>query len=174
MKRITPTTTVLLCWAVVLAGDALAQQKNKLTFKVDAANTKYTQQHIIDVDDIPGHRVRVFEVRRVYPNNPPVINGLKIVQSWARGVSDFINSNGPAVIYHIFEAENGDKFFAQSSAVVVQGSRANTYTGTTVGPITGGTGKFARIRGLVRLSVSAEPTMGVNETEAEIEYWSID
>src|ERR1700716_3722308 len=106
MKRITifTLTTALLCLAGVLAGDGLAQTKQKLVFKVDAANTKYTQQHIIHVGDVPGHQVRVFEVRRTYPTNPPVINGMKIVESWARGASDFTNSNGPAVIYHIFVA----------------------------------------------------------------------
>jgi hypothetical protein len=173
MKRLTilvPTTTVLLCLAGVLAGDALAQQKQTVVVKADAANTKYTQQHVIDVDDVSGHQVRVFEVRRIYPTNPPVINGMKIVESWARGASDYINNSGPAIIYHTYVAENGDKFFVQSSAVVARSSGAQNFTGTTVGPISG-TGKFARIRGLMRLSVAANPGTGVNETQAEIEYW---
>ncbi len=49
MKRITTltlTTVALLCLAATPpASDALAQQKQRLVFKVDAANTKYTQQH---------------------------------------------------------------------------------------------------------------------------------
>ena len=43
--------------------------------QVEQANARYTQQHTIDVGDVPGHQVRVFEVRRTYPSNPPVING---------------------------------------------------------------------------------------------------
>jgi hypothetical protein len=34
-----------------LAVPALAEQKQRLVFKVDAANTKYTQQYTIDVDE---------------------------------------------------------------------------------------------------------------------------
>jgi hypothetical protein len=32
---------------------ALAQEKQRVSFKVSAANTKYTQQHAIDVGDVP-------------------------------------------------------------------------------------------------------------------------
>jgi type II secretory pathway component PulL len=74
MKRIAMillTTAALLCLAAALrAGDALAQPQ-RLTFKVEEANARYTQQHTIDVGDVPGHQVRVFEVRRTYPNTRP-------------------------------------------------------------------------------------------------------
>src|SRR2546422_10297001 len=171
MKRITIFMILLCLPGAPLAGDALAQQTQQLVFKVGAANTKYTQQHAIDVDDVAGHQVRVFEVRRIYPTNPPVINGMKIVESWTRGASDYTNNNGPAIAYHTYVAENGDKFFAQSATVVVQGSGARNFTGTTVGPITGGIGKLAGLRGLLRLSITANPVTGENETQAEIEYW---
>jgi hypothetical protein len=68
-------------------------------------------------------------------------------------------------------AENGDKFFIQSSTIAVRGSGASNFTSTTVGTITGGTGKFVGIRGPARLSVSANPATGENETRVEIEYW---
>lgn len=122
----------------------------------------------------PGHQLRVFEVRRIYPTNPPVINGMKIVESWTRGVSDYINNNGPAVVYHTYVVENGDKFFAQTATIAVQGSGADNFIGTTDGQITGGTGELARIRGLLRLSVSANPMTGVNKAETEIEYWFVN
>ena len=74
MKRIAmilPTTAALLCLAAAPpAGDALAQPQ-RLTFKVEQENARYTQQHTIDVGDVPGHQVRVFEVRRTYPSDPP-------------------------------------------------------------------------------------------------------
>src|ERR1700688_1604711 len=42
--------TALLCSAVALpAGDAAAQQKQKVSYQTPAANTKYTQQHAIEV-----------------------------------------------------------------------------------------------------------------------------
>jgi len=174
MKQITmfALTAALLGVAAALpAGDAAAQRKQQVVFKVDPANSKYTQQYVIDVGDVPGHKVRLFEIRRSFPNNSPVINGMKIVESWTRGVSDYIDNNGPAVVYHVYVAENGDKFFAQSSTVATQVPGTTKFTGTTVGPITGGTGNFAGIQGLVRVSISADPESGANETEVGIEYW---
>ena len=173
MKRSTifiVTALMLSLVATAVVSDALAQPKERVVFKVDSANTKYTQQYSIDVDDNPGHQVRVFEVRRTYPINPPVINGMKLVDSWARGSSDYTNNRGPSIVYHTYVAENGDKFFAQSATVAVQGTGGN-FSGTTVGPITGGTGNFKGIRGLLQLSITANPKTGANETQAEIEYW---
>jgi hypothetical protein len=175
MKRIAMillTTATLLSLAVAPPiGDALAQRQQQLTFKVEQANTRYTQQHTIDVGDVPGHQVRVFEVRRTFPSNPPVVNGVKIVEAWSRGASDYTNNNGPAVVYHVFVGENGDKFFITSSAISVQAPGARNLTITTTGPITGGTGVLSGIRGLLRLSISADLQAGTSESEIELEYW---
>jgi len=166
------TTMALLGLAVVPpAGDVLAQEKQRLVFKVDAANTKYTQQHMIDVGDVPGHQVRLFEIHRSYPSNAPVINGTKIVESGARGITDYTNNNGAATTYAVYVLENGDKFFTRGSLVAVQSPGASKLTATTVGPITGGTGKLAGIQGISRTVTSADPKAGGNETQGEIEYW---
>jgi hypothetical protein len=174
MKRIAMillTTAALPCFAAApLAGDALAQPEH-LVIKVEEANARYTQQHTIDVGDVPGHRVRVFEVRRTYPSNPPVVNGVKIVESWTRGISDYTNNNGPSLVYHVYVAENGDKFFITSSAISVQVPGTRRMTITTVGTITGGTGEFYGIQGVMRLSASADLQAGANESQVELEYW---
>jgi hypothetical protein len=115
--------------------------------------------------------VRVFEVRRTYPSNPPVINGVKIVESWTRGISDYTDNNGPAVVYHVYVGENGDKFFVTSSAISVQAPGTRTMTITTVGTVSGGTGEFFGIQGLLRLSISADVQAGVSESQVELEYW---
>lgn len=171
------TTTALLCSAATaveplspIARDALARRQ-QVVFEVDAANSKYTKQHVIDVDDVPGHQLRLFEVHRTFPKNPPVINGMNIVESWIRGVSDSINNTGAAVIYQMYIAENEDKFFVQSSTVEVQAKPDGKLTTTTVGPITGGTGKLSGIRGLLRLVVTADFKTGTNEAQVELEYW---
>jgi hypothetical protein len=173
MKRViklTLTTMTLMCLAVALpANDALAQQR--LVFKVAAENTKYTQQHTIDVGDVSGHQVRLFEIHRTYPSNPPVINGIKIVESWTRGVTNYTNNNGEGTVYAVYVFENGDKFFTRGSLVTVQSPGASNFTAITVGPITGGSGKLARINGMARTSTSANPNAGVNETQVDIEYW---
>lgn len=174
MKRtamVALTTAALLGLAAARTGDAQAERRIQLAFDAEPANAKYTQQHVIDVGDVPGHQLRLFEVRCTYPDNPPVINGLKIVESWTRGVSDYTNNNGPAVVYHVYVAENGDKFFVQSSTLAVQNPGSTAFTATTFGPISGGTGRLAAMQGFLRTSITADPTAGVNETQVELEYW---
>ena len=41
-------------------------EKQKISFKVPASNTKYRQQHVLDVGDVPGHQIRVFEIHRTF------------------------------------------------------------------------------------------------------------
>ncbi len=174
MKRIAmvalTTAALLLGLAAAPTGDARAERRIQLAFNVEPADSRYTQQHVIDVGDVPGHQLRLFEVRRTY-SNPLVINGLKIVESWTRGVSDYTNNNGPAVVYHVYVAENGDKFFVQSSTLAVQNPGSTAFTATTFGPISGGTGRLAALQGFVRMSITADPTVGLNETQIELEYW---
>jgi len=153
------------------AGDALAQEKQRLIFKVDAANTKYTQQHIIDVGDVPGHQMRLFEIRRTYPTTAPAINGIKIVESWTRGMTDYIDYNGAATTYGVYVLENGDKFFTRGSVVAVTGPGPSNLTATAVGPIVGGRGKLTAIQGMARTVTSTDPKVGVDETQVEIEYF---
>jgi hypothetical protein len=91
----TLTTMALLGLAVTLPeGDAVAQQKQRVSFKAPAENSKYTQQSTIDVGDVPGHQVRVFEIHRSYPSNPPMINGVALKEQFQRGTSDFTDYNG--------------------------------------------------------------------------------
>jgi hypothetical protein len=158
------------CLAASLpANDALAQER--LVFKVAAENTQYTQQYTIEVGDVPGHHVRLFEIRRIYPSNAPVINGMKLVESWSRGISDYTNNNGEATVYGVYVLENGDKFFTRATLVALQTPEATNLTATAVGPITGGTGKLAKINGMARILTSADPMMGMNETQVDLQYW---
>jgi hypothetical protein len=160
-----------LCSAVALpAGNAVAQEKQHVSFKAPAENSKYTQQNIIDVGDMPGHQVRVFEIHRTFPNDAPVVNGVKLAETWTRGASDFTDGNGNSTTYSVFVAENGDKFFTRA-ALVAQSIGPGKFTTTAAGTITGGTGKFAGIRGLLRTTGSAEPKVGVNDNQYDIEYW---
>jgi hypothetical protein len=50
--------------------------------------TKFMQRYVIPVGDVPGHEVRVFKIHRTYPNNAPVINGLKLTEFWNLDLSD--------------------------------------------------------------------------------------
>jgi hypothetical protein len=167
--RITLTTIAVLCLAVALpAGNAVAQQKQQVSFKSPAENTKYTQQLILDAGDVPNHIVRVFELHYTYPNNAPVINGLKLVEAWARGITDYVDGNGPGTVYAVYVMENGDRFFTRT-ALLVQ-NIAGKLTATNVGNITGGTGKFAGAQGSVRISTNFDYKTGFNESQTDFEY----
>jgi hypothetical protein len=168
--KLTLAIIVWSCLAVALSANEVRAQ-NRLAFKVAAEDTKYTQQHAIDVGDVSGHQVRLFEIHRTYPSNAPEINGIKIVESWSRGISDYTNNNGEAITYGVYVLGNGDKFFTRGTSVTVQSHESSNLTVTTVGPIMGGTGKLARINGMARMSTSANPSTGLNETQVNLEYW---
>ena len=87
-----------------------------MSWEIQPADASYTQQHAIDVGDVPGHQVRIFEVHRRFPNDKPNCEGLKRTKSWLRGSSDYIDLNGSVSGYLTIALENGDKIFARVSA----------------------------------------------------------
>ena len=149
---------------------AWAQDKQKISYKVTAENSKYTQRNTIDVGDESGHLLSLFEIHRTFPSNAPVINGVKLKETWTRGYADYINSNGLSTNYTVYMLDNGDKFYSHSSTMG-QADAAGKRTTVAVGKILGGTGKFAAMKGLVRSTGSSEGKAGFNETQTEIEYW---
>ena len=171
MDQRTRGNVIALLFSVALpVSNATAQEKQHVSFKGAPESTQYTQQHVIDVGDVPGHQVRLFEIHRTFPTNPPTINGLKLTESWTRATSDYIDNNGSATNYIVYVLENGDKFFARMS-LVAQSVGPGKLMNMVVGPITGGTGKLAGIQGIVRSAGTAEPKAGVNENQTDIEYW---
>jgi len=88
-----------------------AQEKHKFTESNAAAQTKYTQQHVIEVGDVPDHQVRVYELRYTWPANPPTYAGVRAIEGWARGQSDYSSGNGRSWGYFLEVLENGDKIF---------------------------------------------------------------
>jgi hypothetical protein len=169
--RSTLATAGLLCLAIALPeGNALAQQKQQVSFKVPAQNTKYVLSQNVDVGDAPNHFVRIFDTHITLPNNAPAVNGLKLVEIWARGTGEIADGNGSTGGYFVLLAENGDKFFVRTASVVQTAS--GKITATTVGHITGGTGKLAGIQGVVRQVINIDPKPGgvPGESQYEIEY----
>lgn len=164
------------CVALAFFGIALAahcaaaQQKQKVSIHALPENTKYTQQHLIDVDDSPGHQVLIFELHRTWTTDAPVINGVKVKEQWARSFSDYVDGNGPATVYQTYVMENGDKIF-QRSTLVSQSSGDGKLSTSNVGVVTGGTGKFLGIRGGSRTTTLSEPKAGKNDSKSELEYW---
>jgi hypothetical protein len=155
------TLTAAMAMLSLPATNVLAQESQRVFFSTSAENTKYTQQHLIEVGDVPGHHVRLFEISRTFPNDPPIIGGLALKEEWNRGVSDYTDSSGPASFYGVYVLENGDKFFAYSTAVSRKAGAG--LSAVTVGRITGGTGKFANMRGTIYTVRTADPAAGINE-----------
>jgi hypothetical protein len=152
-----------------------AADRCKMTVRIPAANTSYTQQHRIDVGDLPGHQVRLFEIHRVYPGASTAnCEGLKRVESWRRGYSDYIDNSGRAWGYGVIVLENGDQIFTQwsgtsTSQTAAGGSKLSAFTGTS--RIIGGTGRYAKVRGTGRNVTRFNAEKNYNETVQEIEYW---
>jgi hypothetical protein len=167
--RSTLVTAALPCLVIALTGsNALAQQKQHVSFKTAAENSKFTQQLIIDVGDAPEHIVRAFEIHFTYPNNAPVINGLKLVETWGRGITDYVDDNGSATVYIVIATENGDRLFARVTGVT--SNTSERLAATQVGFITGGTGKLAGMQGVVRISSDFDYKTGFNETQFDMDY----
>jgi hypothetical protein len=163
--RSTLVTAALLC---LVGGNGLAQEKQHVSFKTPAENGKFTQQLIIDVGDAPEHIVRAFEIHFTFPNNAPAINGLKLVETWGRGITDYIDGNGSATVYIVISTESHDRLFARVTGVTSKTSQR--LAATQVGVITGGTGKLAGMQGVVRISADFDYKTGFNETQFDIDY----
>jgi hypothetical protein len=166
------TTSVILCSSA--PGLLAAQEKCKMKWEVSAANSNYTQQHVIDVGDVPGHQVRIYELHRTFPNDQPNCEGLKRVEEWSRGYSDYIDRNGRAWGYRVTVFENGDKIFGEISvttqtATAADGSKKTSSSGVIV--YTGGTGKYQGVRGLQRENSQFDPEKNFNQSQSEAEYW---
>ena len=151
-----------------------AQERCKVSEDATAAKSSYTQQHVMDVGDVSGHQIRVFELHRAYPNDKPNCENLKRTESWTRGYSDYVDRNGRAWGYEVIALENGDKIFAEfdgtsQTTATSDGSKKSTFTGVT--RYTGGTGRYQSIRGFLRSSVVFDPEKNVNMQQTEGEYW---
>ena len=117
LTKLTVATAASLCLVTGLPSlEVRAQEKQRVSFKISAENTKYTQQHSIEVGDVSGHHVRVYEIKRTFPNNPPVINGVALKEQWTRAISDYTDNNGPGTTYGTYVLENGDKFFSRANS----------------------------------------------------------
>jgi hypothetical protein len=150
---------------------AIAQQKHHVSYDTPATQTVYTQQHVIDVGDIPGHQARLFEIRRTYGDDAPLINGSRLKEQWTRGMSDYIDNNGPALIYNVWILENGEKFFCQDIS-----GRSKQWRWEAYEHDIGRHYRWARVASPECVASSAvmarpEPKAGINANQTDIDYW---
>src|SRR5262249_39231489 len=130
---------------------------------------KVTRGRNMEVGDAPNHIMRIFDGPRVDPSRAAVIAGLKLVEEWNRGLTEFAAAgHGSGNMHIIYVMENGDKMFARSVNVIEPAS--GKFTAKGVGTITGGTGKLAGAQGVVRSTTTFDPKTGYNDGQTEIEY----
>ena len=89
--------------------------KRKISYKWAAENDKYKQQHVIDVGDVSGHQIRIYEIERAWRNSPPTFNGVRVKQEWLCAVSDYIDINGHSWGYSHYVLENGARSLLDST-----------------------------------------------------------
>lgn len=151
-----------------------AQERYKYFFKPPPGVSKYTQQHSLDVGDVPGHQIRVFEVHSKFAAVAPEFDGVKVKEQWSRTATDYILGSGAGSGYVEYDLENGDKIYGRSqlqthARVGQDGTRTMQYT--TVTTLTGGTGKFKSIRGTLLSSGLTDLKIGTSNVQTDGEYW---
>ena len=163
---------------LVFTSVALAQQRYPIESRSDwQAEGKYTQQHIIDAGDIPGHQVRILELRRTYNDKSRfAVSGVKVKENWIWGYSDYIKGVGKAWGYAVWILEDGNKVFSEYSGTsntqpTGSGAVEGTYHGTA--RLTGGTGKYKGIRGTLTdtAEFNTDAASGYNKGNSKGEYW---
>jgi len=154
-----------------------AQQKQSLLISGEGIKSRYVQQLVIDVDDTPGHQVRVQESQRTYPEDKQfMVDGERVTEAWVRGFSNYTGGIGPAWGYVTWLTDKGNKIFSEYSgsseaSATATGAKRGTYHGTA--RITGGTGRFAKLRGVLVdvAEFDTDPKTGYNRASSRGEYW---
>jgi hypothetical protein len=173
-----PAVPLALTLPMLAGAAASAEERCKLTWKVSAADTNFPQQLMMDVDDVPGHRIGTYELHRTFAEQTSSCEGLKIAEQWTHGFRDLVDRNGRAWAYSVLTLDNGDKIYLQLSGTVqtevaADGSARSTYEGVNIW--TGGTGRYQNVRGLQREHATVEYAAGGEAKSAQGrvdgEYW---
>jgi hypothetical protein len=120
--------------AAFTVASADAQEKHSLVISSEGVQSRYVQQHIIDVDDVPGHQIRVQESLRTYAVDRQFgIDGERVTEWWIRSFSNYTNGIGPSWGFQTWITEKGNKIFLETYGT--SESQA-TETGSKRAPIT--------------------------------------
>lgn len=155
--------------ALCVTNAAWAQQKYTISAAPNSSS-QFLQEHIIDVDDVPGHRLRVYEIRQDYPQRDLAFAGVVVKQGLSRNISDAINGNGSFTYYMVYSLEDGNKVFARGTGTT-QADAIVGYRFVIVENFVGGTGKFKGMRGQVRGGGVRAPGANSLTVEWKGEYW---
>jgi hypothetical protein len=180
-RRIRPFVAGSLIGLFLCSSATLAQQTFKYSFQAPPGfKSVYKQSHEIEVGDVAGHKIRVAESVGDYSplgDAAPMVAGVRVKESRAYLSSDYIFGNGAASGYGVYLMENGDRIFMRMNILLHSkpGAEAKPVSQFILTyAITGGTGKFKGIRGMLRNSASTDLKTGVSGELIEGEYYFID
>ena len=166
--KLAATVVAAIGLAACLQAPASAQQKFKYVLAA-ATQGKYTEQHVLDVGDSPGHQIRVATISTKYTGEAPTFDGVKATDSTIWLTSDYRNGSGRFMQYAVLQMENGDRIYETVEGQAQTSAGKVSYA--TVATITGGTGKFATLRGVIRGSGVTDFKTGPSPNPSEGEYW---
>jgi len=176
--RLAPGKQLGRCLAAVaaaLTGAALAGEPARHALSYDlSADARYVKRYRVEVGDVPLHLLEVYSRRRVFVPKAPVIEGVRATECEERGVFDLVDQSGTESAYVTFVLEDGNRVLGRYSGTLAarrwpDGSRHYDVHGTLA--LTGGTGRFGRIRGQLRIWQALDPGADSSQGEAEGEYW---
>lgn len=179
MKRLIHSAILILLVALSIAA---AQKKHALSWISPEGASEYTQDHRIEVTDVPGHIVRLTALEWDFSKMEPVpsFNGVKVTSAFSALTTDYHNFNGMAQGYVVFSLENGDKIFSDfggaTQTTFTESGELNSSSFSGLLTLTGGTGDFTHVRGLFRQfsnwNLSTDKSLIV-PTTFEGHYWFI-
>jgi hypothetical protein len=173
MRKAHGISALILCTAFFLV-PASAQERCKVDDTGIGVTTKYTQQHALDVGDVPGHQIRVAQLHTTFTDPKPNCEGLKPTESENFVSTDYTDRNGTLHGYLVTTYDNGDKIFQRQEGVSqtitnADGSKSSTLY--AVVKYVGGTGKYKSIQGMARTTAAFDPVKNHVEAHTEGEYW---
>ena len=136
-RLLTVASTLLAGFISVSASVAQAQKHYPIEDKSEWSTGKYIQQHMIDVGDLPGHKVRILEVQRTYNDKSQLaVSSVKVKEAWVRGYSDYTQGKGKAWGYSIWLLDDGNKVYMEwagttASETSAAGSIEGIFNGVT-------------------------------------------
>ncbi len=155
--------------AVCATSAAWGQQKYTISAAPNS-NSRFLQEHIVEVDDVPGHRLRVYEIRQDYPQKDLAFAGVVVKEALSRNMSDYVNGSGPFTYYMVYSLEDGNQVFSRGTGST-QADATSGYRFVIVENFVGGTGRFKGMRGQVRGGGVRAPGASSLTVEWKGEYW---
>lgn len=107
---------------------------------------KYIQQKVIDVPDIKGHVVRLFEAQQKIAETT-LCNGDSLLSAHWYAMTDFIDHDGNSSGYIIFDTKKGDQMILKVTGNCQKKSSEDLSEAQVTGRVIGGSGALAAVEG---------------------------